>query len=233
MRYLQHRNRKQMSAPMQGIVSVLIIIVFIGFVRVVTPYTQGYIFELIAAMNTDSDVAFREIVQQTALIREDYTVLLEDYNNLRGVHSTSTRGRILSHPLNAPRDTLIARFKGAKVDDVIYADAGGRYAIGVVTDVSANTARASLFSKAGVETPVKIGEDRVPVMAVGHGGGEIQIALARDIAVVAGDEVYLSDGESRIGKVESVVALESDPTQLIRLHLSENILTLQFVYHRP
>lgn len=226
MRYLQHRSRQTLSSTTRAFISAGIVVVAIFVIRIVSPFIQPWVFDLVGAVR-GGDIAAS---QQTQIMQEDYAALMRDYNVLRGYTGTSLRGRVISHPFNAPRDTLLARMTDVVVGDVVYADPNNRYALGTVTEYGSDVARVTLFSEAHTETIAKLGDQRIPVTIVGYGGGEMRINLARDIAVAVGDPVYLSDGESLLGHVESVVALESDPVQVLRLRLFENSITIQFVY---
>lgn len=141
-------------------------------------------------------------------------------------------GNVVAHPNISPYDTFVidvGAIDGLVVGDTVLAE---HYtAIGTILSLQKNSAVVGLFSNGGRETPVVIGDSRIPATLKGHGGGNFTIDLPKDAQFGEGDVVALADHPSRV--VGVVGAIETGPdssskTLLVTYPL--NIFTLPRVF---
>ncbi len=123
---------------------------------------------------------------------------------------TTHAAHILSAPPFSPYDTLIldtGAHAGVTVGDHVSYD--DTVALGVIDTVTKNTARVQLYSSAGTEQPVRVGEHDFLVTARGIGGGAFELLVLKEVGVERGDSIFTSDGHL-LARVETVVPNETD-----------------------
>lgn len=224
-----------MGTLTRGLLGTVVVVAGACIVVVITPYVAPWIIDRAGNLRgmTDDEVAKR--LQQYDVALADYEQLLADYEELASVVDVSVPGihsaRVVSHPLQSPRDTMIATIENAREGAIVYADGARRLAIGRVERAGTTSVRVQLFSAAGAEVAATVGEEAIPVIVGGVGGGEMRFTAPRDVLISVGDSVRVNGGASSIGVVADVSVNESDSEQTVRLHLPINGTTIRFVYY--
>lgn len=117
-------------------------------------------------------------------------------------------GYVLRAPGSSPYDTFIIDVgsnSGILPGDVVTVE--GVLPIGTITEVYRTTALVRLYSSPGLETEVVIDGQETHVSAVGRGGGNFELKIPRDLAVVEGVNILLPGSTPQIlGKVQSIEA---------------------------
>lgn len=150
-----------------------------------------------SALETRVRILSQELEEARAAL-SDRAVLLAENRELKALRKeagetggTRALAAILASPPRAPYDTLIldaGREKGVRAGDGVLV---GGMELGSITEVFARTSRATLFSSAGVRTPVLIHHHgkATPAEAVGAGGGAFRVILPAGVSVSEGDAV--------------------------------------------
>ncbi|MBU6214680.1 rod shape-determining protein MreC [Patescibacteria group bacterium] len=122
---------------------------------------------------------------------------------------------VLAHPPESPYDTLLVAGgtrTGLKLGMTAFALANATSSmgvpVGVVSTVTADFARITLYSSPGVQTSAWVGSLHTPLSLVGAGAGALIASVARAANVSVGDTVF-GLGMAPLGKV---VRIDSDPT---------------------
>ena len=138
---------------------------------------------------------------------------------------------VLARPPLSPYDTFIIDIgEQGGVAAGSFVGGFGSVALGRVALVHGNTSAAVLFSAPGEETVVLVGEERVPLVARGMGGGAFEVRAPRDIPVLEKSMVFLPGFEpSIIGVVERIVEEPTDPFKRVLFRSPVNIFEVGFV----
>ncbi len=219
-------------------IMVLVLCVFIRlvapqtFLTLVTPLiTAGT--RLTAAVgvatNTESTEALRAKVdtlekEHTELSNQN-TVLaskVEDLTRLLGTRITTERGilaGVVARPPVAPYGVLILdQGRDAGVEENAFVYGPGGVPMGRITQTTARSSRASLFSLTGTTTAGWVGVQRVPVNILGEGAGAFSAILPKEAGIVVGDVLYVvSGGALPIGVVSSIENDPSSPNVTLRI----------------
>lgn len=153
--------------------------------------------------------------------------ILRDLVGLAEAYPDGPGARVLSRPSTSAFGTFLI---GAGAQDGVregdYVIAEGAVAVGMVDEVSRNSALAILFTTPGQETAGTLGE--TPVSVVGRGGGNGIIELPRDVAVSVGEHVILPDTGFILATVGHITAEAADATQQVLVRVPVDIKTLRF-----
>lgn len=138
---------------------------------------------------------------------------------------------VLARPPLSPYDTFIIDIgERGGVSAGSFVSGFGSVALGRVALVHGNTSAAVLFSAPGEETAVLVGEERVPLIARGMGGGAFEVRAPRDIPVREKSTVLLPGFETFIiGIVERVIEEPTDPFKRVLFRSPVNIFEIGFV----
>lgn len=140
-------------------------------------------------------------------------------------------GVVLSRPPVSAYDTLVIDVgadDGLVIGQRVYV--GGSVLVGDIGEVLAGTAKASLFSTPGRETPVLIGDKKTATQAVGRGGGNFFARLPADIEVAVGDVIVAPQLRTNVfGVVEHIEADATDSIQTIYFRAPFNMHELRYV----
>jgi len=138
--------------------------------------------------------------------------------------------RVVASPGFLPYDVLLLSFSdttpliGQKIQirDTI--------SLGEIVAVSGSSAKARLYSSAGVTRRVLVGRENIPAVAYGQGGGNFKITLPRVLEIEELTPVFLqSDPSKVIGLVRKVEKTPENPSQIIYVRVPVNIYTLKWV----
>lgn len=140
-------------------------------------------------------------------------------------------GAILAKPNRTPYDTLVidvGNKHGITKGALVFAY--GNIPIGRIQDVFSQTSRVTLFSAAGQITPIVLADSNVAGDLVGRGGGNFELILQRDIAIVENDVVYMPGFVIEpVAIVGSIISDLRDPFQKVLLTSPVNIQHLNLV----
>ncbi len=172
--------------------------------------------------------------ENTTLGEENATLKaqLADVTALLGSRSASVPGilaAVLARPPLSPYDSLlIDAGQTAGVQSGAFVEGPGGVPLGKVDVTTAQTARVTLFSSAGIKTEVLIGEHRVPVDLVGSGAGTFSATAPKDSGILVGDVVY-SAKSALMGAVVRIDENASSPTATLFVQASVNPFSLSWV----
>ncbi len=140
---------------------------------------------------------------------------------------------VISQPNHSPYDTLIidlGRDNATKEIAPGMAVAHDDVLLGRVTRVSGQTSQVRLLSSPGEETAVLVGDNRIPALATGRGGGNFIISLPRTVEVKVGDVIAVpTTTPSVLGVVGAVNNDPKNPFQTILFRSPLNIFELPAV----
>ena len=138
---------------------------------------------------------------------------------------------ILGKPNQSPYDTLIIDVgvkHGLQTGDMVFAL--GNVPVGRLSAVYSNSSTATLFSNSGQKTQVVVGGGNTFLEAVGRGGGNFEIILPRDFALLKGDQAVLPGiNPLLLGIVETIISDPRDSFIKALLVSPVNIQKLKFV----
>ncbi len=164
-----------------------------------------------------------EAVQQE---NTELKALLHRVENIPGI-----LGMVLSNPNQSPYDVLfidVGVREGVRPRMLVVSE---DVVLGVIEGVYQRMAKVQLFSSSGRETEVLLGKDRIPVSAIGYGGGEFRIEVPVGIPVNSGDPViYGAFKQYLLGIVEYVESKPKSATQEIFFRAPINIFTAREVF---
>ena len=234
MTYLRANNRTKERRTRIGIASGIFVVLLLGiqigaphffpalFTTIVRPFwraefsvTSGSLSSP-SALLAENEELKRELADDQVRIQTVQATEIENTELKAFLGRTSTTTRVLSAVLKRPPvsgyDELIidaGQDHGFSTTSMVYAV--GNVLIGKVADVLGQTSKVILFSSPGQTYDVLIGSVHAPATAIGHGGGQYQAQVSRDVQVNEGDAVIapsLSDKSFGI-----VTGVESDPAQ--------------------
>lgn len=137
---------------------------------------------------------------------------------------------VLEKPSFIPYDIFIVdagKVEGVSTSSIIYAP--GELPIGKVVEVYDNTSKAVLFSSPTEKTEISIGDNNIPGMATGRGGGQYFVELPRGLNIKIGDLITYSNLNKFLGKVEYI---DEDPSltfERIYFAVPTNIYQIKWV----
>lgn len=258
--YLARRNALLSSTNFSWGAFALIFAVFILLLRLLAPNLLWTVltpvFRASDALSEESRAFFsvfgdkaRLASQNEKLAGENAELALQNQSLIKKLESLSglsvsdggvTAG-VVARPPNSPYDTLVLSAgsdDGVALGMIAFALPAGRQGaggapIGVITSVSSNFSRATLYSAPGMIVNGWIGKNNLPITIKGAGAGAMNASAARSAGISAGDIVYApGPGMLAIG---SVVRVDSDPTSpsvTLRIMPALNIFSVAWVVIR-
>jgi len=140
-------------------------------------------------------------------------------------------GVVIAKPPVSLYDTVvldIGEEDGIAVGD--YLIAPGNIAIGLIEEVYAETALASLFSSPGEKVEVQIGPEAITAHAEGEGNGMLRITLPRGVEVAEGMKITMPHINPIIfGVVAEIQQNPSDAFQEVYFRVPVSFQTVRFV----
>jgi len=138
---------------------------------------------------------------------------------------------VLARPPVAAYDTFILSVgTNAGVTEGMEAFGPGSVPLGVVSSVTTDFSRITLFSAPGVSTAAWIGASRTPVTLLGAGAGTYTVSVPRDVGIAVGDTVFLpGPGAIPVGTVVHVGGEASDPLATLFIHPVINPFSITWV----
>ncbi|OGG40424.1 hypothetical protein A2118_02820 [Candidatus Kaiserbacteria bacterium GWA2_50_9] len=166
-----------------------------------------------ASFNDVSELAIRNerlVEENAALINENQALrekemAIDEFDVAKGILAA-----VVARPPESPYDTLVLA-AGARARVALGQEAFGEggVPIGIVTAVTTDFSRVTLFSAPGQLTHGWIGRESLPLRIFGSGAGTMNASLSRSAGIAVGDTVFApGPGMLPIG---SVVRIDSDP----------------------
>lgn len=141
---------------------------------------------------------------------------------------------VVARPPESPYDTLVlAAGKNDGVALGMEAFGVGGVSLGVVSAVTDDFSRVTLFSAPGMMMHGWIGRGNLPLSIEGSGAGALSASLPRAAGVVAGDNVFIP-GQGTI-PVGTVVRIDGDPSMpevTLRIAPATNLFSTAWVVLR-
>lgn len=175
-----------------------------------------------AALGSENEALIQKIASLESLLGPSGGTHLAQANSIAGV---------LSRPPETPYDTLIVD-KGTKAGVRVGQEAfgSGHVPIGVVSAVTSDFARVTLFSAPGMSVSARLGIHELPFTLTGAGGGALTGVVTRSTQFAVGDTVFVDGpGAEPVGKV---VRIDDDPTApsvTLQIQPAVNLFSLSWV----
>jgi cell shape-determining protein MreC len=159
---------------------------------------------------------------------------LRKESSLRPTEAYGT-ARVVGTPPKTHYDTILIAAgtnDGVVLGDIVTVEG---VAIGEITDVSAGSALAQLYSSPGATHDAFIGVENAIVVTHGLGGGALEASVSDDIAIAVGDTLEDPKTGFVMGVVSSVVRREIDTSALLRIVIpfTPSSLRLVSLVHAP
>lgn len=243
-------RRRPTSRWREVIVVILVVLVLIvGTLRWLESGT-GWLLSLakpfwavedyILGGNQESQLVIENQALKLKLI--NYEQLLSENESLRTALGRQQVGqdeplvaKVISSPWRSPFDIVTVDLgeansrKPIKVGDLVVYD--HLALVGEVAEVFSRTAKIKLFSASGNQLPVTLGDEYLPAIATGIGGGNLLVEVPRDITINVGDRAIVPTAlrDFLAGTVGSVTTDPSEPLQKVLLSLPLNINKLRWL----
>lgn len=254
--FLAKRNALLSSTSVSWGTFVLACVVLMLLTRLLAPNIFLYVFapvfraaDMMAAqshsfLNSFGDTAAlalhnEQLADENTALTNENRGLLQKIINLETLFDTSM-GRnkvpgilagVVVRPPESPYDTLVlAAGSSAGVTRGMEAFAGGGVPLGIVSSVTNDFSRVTLFSAPGAVTQGWVGRANLPIDIIGAGAGTMNASLTRSADVAVADVVFVpGPGMLPIG---SVVRIDSDPSSpdiTLRIMPALNLFSLAWV----
>jgi len=107
----------------------------------------------------------------------------------------------------------------------------GQTYIGTVSDVTEGSSRMTLLSSSGSTHEAFVGDEALPVLLKGKGGGNFETSLPLGTAVAEGDIVFTYYGTVpyQVGRVAKIIADEDNTLMTILLSIPFNLYSINHV----
>jgi cell shape-determining protein MreC len=241
------RNRAFVGA---GIVVALLIVLATsgilsrGFYRlmvVLSGSTQGAglaansfssLFSSKASLEKENRELKRELSEMEAALADRDILAKENADLKAAIHFKADTGnisaRVMSKPPFTPFDILVVdagEAQGVSMGDRVML---GQTFLGTVTLVSSNSSQVTLLSSSSQKQDAFIGDEALPVILQGKGGGNYETTLPQGSKVSEGDLVftYYLQTPLYIGKVSKVISDEDNTLMSILITLPINLYSL-------
>jgi len=248
--YLAKRNALLSSTNFSWGAFALIFVVFFLLLRLFAPnffwniFTP--VFQTSDALANQSHTFFssfgdtaelvlqnEKLMNENSALANENQALLQKMNSLSGL-SLDDRGitaGVVARPPTSPYDTLVlASGSDAGVTVGMEAFGEGGVPLGIISSVSADFSRVTLFSAPGIVTSGWVGKANLPVTIKGAGAGAMQASVSRSAGITVGDVVFApGPGMLPIG---GVVRVDSDPTSpsvVLRIMPALNLFSTTWV----
>lgn len=148
----------------------------------------------------------------------------------RSVYESTILASVISRPTKTAYDTFIIDVGEPEVASGNLVLVDGVVGIGKIAEVYPGASLVSLFSSPGLETEALIGPERVPVIAVGQGGGSFVAEFPREAHVEEGFAVILPGITPHIfARIESIEVSSADPFITVRFKGPVNLQSVTWV----
>lgn len=178
--------------------------------------------------------ANEKLLAENAALGAENRTLLEKLHDLTGEEGGKPDGilaGVLMRPPQSAYDTYVidgGSREGITVGMAAFGAAG--IPLGVVSDVTEDFARVSLFSKSGTRVHAWAGEKRTPLMLIGEGAGAFSTKISRSSALKEGDAVFMAGpGAIAMGVIAELHGDPSDPAVRVLVRPAINPFSVAWV----
>ena len=193
------------------------------------------IFSSKSALEKEND-NLKKLLKEYEVKLSDKELLIKENADLKAAQHLSTdTGNVSANLLSKPPFTPF---------DVVVVDAGtnqgvekgnavmiGRIYLGVVSEVFDTFSRVTLLSAPGNSHEAYVGDEALPVILNGKGGGNFETSLPQGSNVKEGDLVitYYNETPYQIGRVSKIIDTEDNTRMTILLGIPFNLYSLNHV----
>lgn len=219
------------------------------FLQIVTP-----IFRSANNLTTESHLFFSSFGDSAALtlqnekLRDENTTLTVENETLSqkladqealldvsaGKNTQGVLAGVVARPPESPYDTLVlaqGSSAGITVGQGVFSEGG--VPIGIISTVTTDFSRATLFSSPNILLHGWVGHTNVPLTIVGLGGGTMGASAARSAGIVMGDSVWSpGPGTLPVGKVIRIDSDPSSPAVTLQIQPAVNLFSVTWVLVR-
>ena len=163
--------------------------------------------------------------ENTALANENQALLQE--TGAVAENASGISADVVARPPESPYDTLVlAAGENAGVTSGMEAFDVNNVPLGVVSSVLADFSRVTLFSAPGMATNGWVGNNNVPIVIFGAGGGALNATMPRSANIAVGDIIFVPGPEKfQIGKVVRIDSDASSPSVILRIMPTANLFS--------
>jgi len=258
--FLAKRNALLSSASLSWGSLALLFAVLALLVRLLAPDLFLYAFapafrvaDGIAAkshafFNSFSDTAAlaarnEQLASENAALMSENQALLEKEAGQSALFGTSSSQKtaasgilagVVVRPPESPYDILIlSAGRSAGITLGMEAFGAGGVPVGIVSSVTADFSRVTLFSAPGAVTHGWVGSGTMPLTILGAGAGAMNASLSRSASVAVNDVVFVpGPGMLPIGSVMRIDSDPSSPGVTLRIMPRVNPFSLTWVFVR-
>jgi cell shape-determining protein MreC len=197
--------------------------------------TFASVFKSKASLESQN-AELRKLLAEKEVLLSDHDFLAKENADWKAsTHFKQDSGRtlvrVLSKPPFTPFDVVVVaagESDGVKIGDRVML---GEIYLGSVEHVDEDSSRIKLFSSPDADIESYIGDDAVPALLSGKGGGNFETSLPQGSNVSEGDLVvsYHGDSPFMVGKVSKVIDNNDNTFMTILLALPFNLYSLTYV----
>jgi cell shape-determining protein MreC len=197
-----------------------------------------------AALSADNE----QLIQENAALENQNQTLTQksaDISTLSSVSAPKEKGSgilagVIARPPESPYDTLVlSAGENAGITIGMEVFGTGDVPLGIISSVSPDFSRATLFSAPNTATvgwvglPAQTGSKNLPIIIFGAGAGAMSATMPRSADVAVGDIVFVpGPGALAIGKVASIESDASSPSVTLHIVSSINLFSTTWVIAR-
>ena len=166
----------------------------------------------------------------------DRDMLSQELDALKATMGRSTAvhlvlAAVLEKPPHSVYDTLLidgGATAGFAKEQVVYAN--GDTPIGVIQEVTANSAVVKLYSAPGESTEARLSTSGTDITLVGRGGGNFSAQVPQELVIGAGETAVSKDIDPHVVAIfQKVTSDPRDPFQTLLLSAPVNVNDLSFI----
>ncbi len=177
-----------------------------------------------------------KLMSENAALASENQALIKKTEGLSGLalDAKGITAGVVARPPESPYDTLV--LSAGSIDGIalgMKAFGKGGMPIGVVSSVSNNFSRITLFSAPGMTVNGWVGRANLPMTMKGAGAGAMNASVPRSAEISLGDIVYApGPGMLPIGRVVRVDSEVSSPSVTLRIMPALNLFSVAWVVVR-
>lgn len=174
-----------------------------------------------------------KLVNENVALANENKALIQKFSSIDGL-TADNKGIIagvVARPPESPYDILvISAGSDEGVTEGMEAFGAGGVPLGIVSSVTVDFSRITLFSSPGMATGGWVGETSLPIIINGAGAGTINASVPRSADLVVGDVVFVpGPGMLPIGIVSRVDSDPASPSVVLRITPAINLFSTTWV----
>jgi cell shape-determining protein MreC len=187
------------------------------------------------ALKKENDILKQKLAENEVAL-SDRDILIKQNADLNAsihykVETGNVAARVMSKPPFTPFDVMVVdagELQGVEVGDRVMI---GQTYLGTITLVSTNSSQVTLLSSPFAKNESFIGDDALPVVLNGKGGGNFETSLPQGSNVKEGDLVftYYLQTPLLIGKVSKVITDEDNTVMKVLMTVPFNLYAISHV----